>query len=207
MTDIIKKDAADYTERADSIRNKTAQKLLRAGAMDFDAGAVLVKSGSRDVFKGILKIRAAGEKFIAAHDGRQLSFSDYGLAWYRRIEDWLPEKFTMQKIACAVAVLKALPEKPKTMDDCRPAIQIVLIGAEVISASGRGDQKQIAHESNRYTQFISGILNISHMFDRLEEETPMPDWNPAQLQQFIRNARPIADRVNRAEELLKTHAI
>ena len=45
------------------------------------------------------------------------------------------------------------------------------------------------------------------MFDRLEDETPMPDWNPAQLQQFIRNARPIADRVNRAEELLKTHAI
>lgn len=202
MTDIIKKEGPDYIERADAARNKTTKKMLLAGAMEFDEGAELVKNGSRDIFNGILKIRAAGEKFIAAHDGRQLSFSDYGLAWYRRIEDWLPEKFTMQKIACAVAVLKALPEKPKTMDECRPAIQIALIGAEVISAPGRGEAKQIAHESNRYTQFISSILNIQNQFEKLEEENPLTKWSAAQLQQVVRNGRPLADVVRRAEELL-----
>lgn len=192
---------ATYPERSAQASRKVERRLVLSGWEKFRRGAESAKAGEKNLITAVRLIREAGLDWMAARDG-QLTFNAFTQNWFDGVKEFLPSECQLQKMVYSVRVAELLKTAPKTLEDCKPALQLVLFATGLFPQQTRV-QPQIASCRNPFNEVVTNVQRLGVQFEKYREVTPFEKWTAPMLIDFVRAARPLMDDVQTAEKLLE----
>jgi len=201
---VLKPIEPDYTERSLRCHQQVEQRLVLSGWEKFQRGAEAAKEGERSFIAAVKFIRLAGLDWKAARDG-QLTFNAYTQNWYDGVKTCLPADCHLQKMVYAVRVAELLADVPKTLEDCKPVLQLVLFATEVFPAQKRLED-QTAQVRNPYNEVVTHAQRLCVQFQRYKQSKPLAQWTADMLKDFVKTTRPLVDDALEAQRLLERNA-
>lgn len=191
----------DYAERSAAAQKVATVELIKSGCADFEDSLAKAEAGSALWVQSVNKMRDAGLKFIQARGQEQLTFNEYGRAWYRDYEEFMTDQMSVRRMETAVKVARLMPKPAATLEDCKAAIQMVLIAADQLAQPHR-DAPQLAHQRNLLSDFVSTTASYVTLLEKMEQELPLEKWEHDKLEKFVRTAAPVVAKFDAAKLLL-----
>ena len=191
----------DYTERSDLAKQTLQETLLKDGAAHFQKGMELGKQAAQNILQCVKEVRLAGLDFLEARD-KQISFDEYNELWFASVKKVLPKGFTLSYMVQAARVANSLPDEPKSLAECKPAIQVTFYALGIMEEPRRIEQ-QTAHVRNIFVECVNAFKGIYEKIESMKADEPMAHWSRAMLLQFVENGQPVVRDVMEAERLLK----
>lgn len=193
-----------YVERAAGMNLAARVKLVKDAAGLWQKAQTSAHTAIESEMDCINLMREAGIKFNIISGHEQMIFNMEGVEFCRReIIPHLPPGMDMNNIKVCVHLASSMKQPIKTRDELRAARSELQL---VFHALGLGDspkRKEIQqhHARNLFAEFVSSTASLSLLFDKIESEVPMEQWPADKLDEFMESARPIKEKIQRAESL------
>ena len=147
----------------------------------------------------------AGKQFNIACGREQLLFTVDGAEFARReILPHLDPGLTLEHVKCAVKLAVTHPEPLKSIEELKSVkreFQQILIAFNIADKPGRREL-QTAHARNLFADLVNWFTTGPQLLSKLEAAEPMDRWPREKLQEFVEEAKPLKERIAKAEKLL-----
>jgi uncharacterized alpha/beta hydrolase family protein len=183
-------------DKSAKLQTKARKALMVSAGRDWENSKLAVEAAAKLLVKGANLARQVGIKMIEAAGHEQISFE-----WFHNHAEDLPKGMTFPALKKCVHIAKHFEGEIKDMNQVRQVQQ------SLFEAFGQADapkriEDQTPHESNPWSEFISGAASFTRMFDDLDTDR-MDDWGRDKLTKFVETTKPIVEKHNQAVDLLK----
>lgn len=181
------KDLATYEERTHKLESKAHKALLSGIARDWAAVEAAATEAGKQTVIGVNRLRACGEKFkqLCGHDQLTLDF-------FMRHRDSLPKSMSYTGAKCSVHVSNRIEQDVETPQEALFIQRDLFLAINAYTEPKRTAPQQL-HDSNPWSEFISGVSSLTSLLDRLDDR-PMSEWPREKLEQFVKTTQPVVEK-------------
>lgn len=125
------------------------------------------------------------------------------LTGFQSFQADLPKKLTFKSAKLCVKLSEVYGDQITSIDQVRPIQKELreIVCETPVEKQIRGPQQ--AHERNSWSEWVSNIAKSATIFDEIEQEQPMANWEKDKLKSFVKYGKPLADKVHAAEARLE----
>jgi hypothetical protein len=150
------------------------------------------------------ELRAAGACINVACGREQLLFTTDGNIFCReQLLPFLPPDMSLAAVQGCVHIANKMPAPAQTVAEVTALErqfqdEFVLLG---LLPSHKRKELQTAHARNLFSDFVNKFAAVKLTLDELELEEPMAGWSADKLDEFLENAQPVKEKIQRAENI------
>lgn len=211
MTKKKKRDAVELThdERAHKMVKKERRACAKiAGRLFLSAKRTAAKIPGLEM-SIINDLRGAGVQLNIASGREQLLFSLDGLEFTRKeLLPYLPKGMGIDEIRACCRIANHIKKPVETADELKEAkaeLQLAFQTFGLIDAPKPRDF-QNPQSRNLFSDVVAKLAGLDVTMKEIEDEEPMEKWPTDKLDEFLKETKPIAARIAKAEGLLLGHA-
>lgn len=174
--------------------------LLQSAGKDWENAQILVSDSANYLISACNLVRGVGLKLIEAAGHEQISFD-----FFRNNQHLLPKSLTFSAAKKCIHIARHFESTVSDMNEVRQ-VQASLFEAFGVTEPPHREVAQISHESNPWSDFVSGAANFNKLFDKIEV-SKMQAWDEDRLKKFFSETKETAALHAKSGELLKSKGI
>lgn len=193
-----------YNDRAITMTRAARQAACADAAKHWDRARNAGENIDQCRIVRLNELRATGHCINVACGREQLLFTVDGTIFCRdQLLPFLPPDMTVQAIQGCVHIANKIKEPVQTVAEVALLERQLQEEFELIGLlpASRRKELQTAHARNWFSDIVSRFSGIRSTFKELEAEEPMDSWPESKLDEFLEEAQPVDEMIERARKI------